>query len=161
MPDEEMIALVRPGWIGNSRPPYKRWKFHKMKYRIGGPNFIRLPDGSLWAAGRQYGEKRTTVLARMTRDSYQPVLTLPSGGDCSYPGLIWHDGLLWMSYYSSHEGKTSIYLAKIRFEDANHRHFSARLARTGFRPRAECPDISPCAVHATTMPGLQSPPYAR
>ena len=41
-------------------------------------------------------------------------LTLPSGGDTSYAGLVWHEGLLWMSYYSSHEGKTSIYLAKVR-----------------------------------------------
>ena len=53
------------------------------------------------------------VLARMTKDSYEPVLRLPSGGDCSYPGMVEHDGLLWMSYYSSHEGKTSIYLARI------------------------------------------------
>jgi hypothetical protein len=30
--------------------------------------------------------------------------------------LLWHDDLLWMSYYASHEGKTSIYLAKIKFE---------------------------------------------
>ncbi len=41
-------------------------------------------------------------------------LKLPSGGDTSYPGLVWHDGLLWVSYYSSHEGKSSIYLAKVR-----------------------------------------------
>ena len=34
----------------------------------------------------------------------------------SYPGMVWDDDLLWLSYYSSHEGKTSIYLAKIRFK---------------------------------------------
>jgi len=39
-------------------------------------------------------------------------LKLPSGGDTSYAGLVLHDGLLWVSYYSRHEGKTSIYLAK-------------------------------------------------
>jgi hypothetical protein len=51
----------------------------------------------------------------MTADGfYTPELTFPSGGDTSYAGLVWHDGLLWMSYYSSHEGKTSIYLAKIK-----------------------------------------------
>ena len=116
MPDDEMIALVRPGWIGRSRPPYKWWQFHKMKYAIGGPNFIRLPDGGLWASARRYHEDgATTVLARMTPESYEPVLTLPSGGDTSNPGMVWHDNLLWMSYYSSHEAKTSIYLAKIRF----------------------------------------------
>lgn len=116
MPDDELIALVRPHWIGTSQPPYTRWTWTKLKEKIGGPNFIRLPDGRLWAAGRHYGNPSTTVLARMTRDSYQPVITLPSGGDCSYPGMVWHDERLWMSYYSSHEGKTSIYLAKFRFK---------------------------------------------
>ena len=43
-----------------------------------------------------------------------PVLTFPSGGDTSYPGMVWHDGLLWISYYSSHEGNTSIYLARVK-----------------------------------------------
>jgi len=114
-PDEELVALTRPHWIGTSKPPYRQWKWTKIEHKIGGPNFIRLPDGRLWAAGREYGEKPTTVLARMTRTTYEPVLTLPSGGDCSYPGMVWYQGLLWMSYYSSHEGKTSIYLAKIRF----------------------------------------------
>ena len=41
------------------------------------------------------------------------IVELPSKGDNSYPGFVWHGGKLWMSYYSSHEGKTSIYLAKI------------------------------------------------
>ena len=54
----------------------------------------------------------------MTRDGgYDPALTFPSGGDTSYPGLVWHDGRLWMSYYSSHEAKTSIYLAKVRLPE--------------------------------------------
>jgi len=117
MPDGELIALTRPHWIGTSKPPYTKWAWTKMKGKIGGPNFIRLPNGELWGAGRQYGKTAKTTLARMTRDSYDPVLTLPSGGDCSYPGLVWHEGLLWMSYYSSHEGKTSIYLAKIKFNE--------------------------------------------
>ena len=41
-------------------------------------------------------------------------LKLPSGGDTSYAGLVLHGGLLWISYYSSHEGKTAVYLAKFR-----------------------------------------------
>jgi hypothetical protein len=120
LPDGEMVALVRReagdkfGWIGTSRPPYTRWSWAATKNGIGGPNFLRLPDGSLWAAGRSYPGGAKTVLARMTRENYEPVLTLPSGGDTSYPGLVWHDGLLWMSYYSSHEGKAAIYLAKVK-----------------------------------------------
>jgi hypothetical protein len=120
LPDGEMIALVRreagdaSGSIAASRPPYTCWSWTDTKHRLGGPNFLRLPDGSLWAAGRSYPSGAKTVLARMTRESYEPVLTLPSGGDSSYPGLVWHDGLLWLSYYSSHEGKAAIYLAKVK-----------------------------------------------
>ena len=38
---------------------------------------------------------------------------LPSGGDTSYAGMVWHDGMLWISYYSSHEEKTAVYLARV------------------------------------------------
>lgn len=120
LPDGEMMALVRReagntfGWIGRSRPPYTEWRWQETRHRLGGPNFVVLPDGSLWAAGRSYPGGAKTVLARMSPDGYEPVLTLPSGGDTSYPGLVWHRGLLWMSYYSSHEGKAAIYLAKFK-----------------------------------------------
>jgi hypothetical protein len=123
LPDGEMLALVRRegsntfGWIGTSRAPYRDWKWQETKHRLGGPNFIRLPDGSLWASSRNYPGGARTVVGRMTRDGYEPALTLPSGGDTSYAGLVWHEGLLWVSYYSSHEGKSSIYLAKVRLAD--------------------------------------------
>ncbi|MEK8105428.1 hypothetical protein NKG94_10170 [Micromonospora sp. M12] len=38
------------------------------------------------------------------RGALTELVALPSGGDTSYPGLVWHDDLLWVSYYSSHEG---------------------------------------------------------
>ncbi len=116
MPDDEMIALIRPHYIGSSRPPYREWSFTELSTTIGGPNFIRLPeDGSLWATGRSPAVLNApTVLARMTATTFEPVLTLPCGGDSSYVGMVWHDNLLWMSYYSSHEEGTNIYLAKVR-----------------------------------------------
>jgi hypothetical protein len=60
--------------------------------------------------------KPQTVICRLDvqKSSLQPVLTLPSGGDTSYPGLVWVEGQLWISYYSSHEKPTSIYLAKVK-----------------------------------------------
>lgn len=125
LPDGEMVALVRReggnrlAWFGRSKPPYKDWKWQETKHQIGGPNFIQLPNGELWAAGRSYPGGAKTVLAQMTADGdYKPVLTFPSGGDTSYPGLVWHGNLLWMSYYSSHEGKSAIYLARIKLPDA-------------------------------------------
>lgn len=120
LPDDTLLALVRreegdkQAMIGSSRPPYTDWTWQKAGYQVGGPNFIILPDGKIWAAGRYYPGGYTTILARMDLDGYRPQLTLPSGGDTSYPGMVWHEGLLWMSYYSSHEGKAKIYLAKIQ-----------------------------------------------
>lgn len=118
----QAVALVRRdardrgGWIGASQPPYTDWKFTPTPVRLGGPDFIELPDGSLVAGSRDHSQGAVKVsLFRMTRDSLSRALTLPSGGDCSYPGLAWHDGLLWVSYYSSHEGKTAIYLAKVKW----------------------------------------------
>ena len=119
-PNGEMMALVRRegdnkyAWIGASMAPYTAWSWHETKHRVGGPNFVVLPDGQLWAAGRDYTGETKTVLARFGRDTYEPVLTLPSGGDTSYPGLAWYQGMLWISYYASHEGKASIYLAKVK-----------------------------------------------
>ena len=118
--DGTMVAMVRGegdpprGWIGTSRPPYTEWTWEDAGQRFGGPEFTILPNGQMWAASRHYAEEETTVVARMTKDSYEPVLTLPSGGDTSYPGMVYHDGLLWISYYASHEGKTNVYLAKVR-----------------------------------------------
>lgn len=120
LPGDELMALVRCeggntfGWIGVSKPPYKEWRWHETKERLGGPNFIRVPSGDLWAVSRIYPGGAKTALVRLGPNTYEPVLRLPSAGDNSYAGLVWHDGLLWVSYYSSHEGKSSIYLAKVR-----------------------------------------------
>jgi len=121
MPDGEMVALVRReagnrfAWVGRSRAPYTTWTWRATPHQIGGPNFIRLPDGDLWASGRSSPGGPKTVIARLTLDGrYEPALTLPSGGDTSYAGMVWHAGLLWVSYYASHEGKTAIYLARVK-----------------------------------------------
>ena len=121
MPDGEMVALVRReagnrfAWVGRSRAPYTTWSWRETPHQIGGPNFIRLPDGDLWASGRSYPGGPKTAVGRLTLDGgYEPALTLPSGGDTSYAGMVWHEGLLWVSYYASHEGRTAIYLARVK-----------------------------------------------
>ena len=120
LPSGEMTALVRreggskKAWVGESESPYKRWTWKETAHQIGGPNFIILPDGTMYAGGRNYIDKVSTMIGLLALDDYKPILTLPSGGDTSYPGMVWYENLLWVSYYSSHEGKASIYLAKIK-----------------------------------------------
>ena len=56
------------------------------------------------------------ILSELTAKGITPILELPSGGDCSYPGLVFFEGHLYVSYYSSHEGKASIYVAKVKID---------------------------------------------
>ncbi len=105
------------GLLGIARPPYKQWEWKDLGVRIGGPHMLRLPDGRWVAAVRLYDKKVRTALCWLDPEGgrLSEFLTLPSGGDTSYAGLVWHQDRLWVSYYSSHEGKTSIYLAQVAF----------------------------------------------
>lgn len=121
LPDESALCLLRrdrgtaTAQLGSSRPPYRGWQWRDLGARIGGPDLIQLPDDRLVAAGRFHAGGAHTALAWL--DAQDGTLTeflkLPSSGDSSYPGLVFQDGLLWISYYSSHEDKSSIYLAKV------------------------------------------------
>jgi hypothetical protein len=105
--------------LGISRGDYTQWQWHDLGPEFngfGGPNLLQLPTGQWLAAGRMHQDGPHTALCYLDMKEHKmtKLLKLPSGGDTSYPGLVWHDGLLYVSYYSSHEGKTSIYLAKVR-----------------------------------------------
>jgi hypothetical protein len=74
----------------------------------------------MWVAAgrilRDDGPKTELAILDMDEKSLTPILQLPSGGDTSYPGLVWHNEILWVSYYSSHEGKANIYLAQVKLQ---------------------------------------------
>ncbi len=115
---EEAVALARSGVrssIGVSRPPYTKWAWTPVGQMLGGPNFIALPDGR-WIAGSRDSRsgKPKTSLSWMTRSSFETVLSFDSGGDTSYPGLSMEGRILRVSYYSSHEGSASVYIASVR-----------------------------------------------
>lgn len=129
LPDDTMIVLLRGeekdrhAWIGSSAAPsYDKWEWKDGGHAAQGPNFVVLADGQMFYAGRDFTEKGAakTVFGRMTRDKLEPLLTFPSGGDTSYPGIVeLSKGVFCVSYYSSHEKKTAIYLAKVRVPEAH------------------------------------------
>ena len=119
--------------LGIARPPYLDWTWKDLGLRLGGPDMIRLPDGRLVAAARLYNVKakydmqfpwRTSLLwVDPEQGTMTEFLELPSGADNSYPGMVYHDDLLWVAYYSGHEDtcdlyhlerQINIYLAKVR-----------------------------------------------
>ena len=84
-------------FFGVSKPPYTEWQWHDLGMFVGGPNFIQMPVGQWIAAGRFYnGDTPKTKLAALDveKKTIEPILELPSGGDTSYPGLVWHDDAL-------------------------------------------------------------------
>jgi len=131
LPGDEMAIVLRrdaPGvkgiW-GLSKPPYQDWTWNEMQLRLGGPALLQTSSGQLLLGTRSFDDDafkiaRTSIYSATREGATRLLYTLESGGDTSYPGMIEHDGYLWVSYYSSHEGgKTNIYLAKIPVEELN------------------------------------------
>ncbi|NBR87805.1 MAG: exo-alpha-sialidase [Verrucomicrobia bacterium] len=126
--ENELICLQRrdgkgtnTAMLGISKQiPYDEWVWKDLGKFLGGPNFIQIPDGRWIACGRLHNhgadKKPKTVVCELdvAKGELTPLLDLPSGGDSSYPGMVWHEGQLWITYYSSHEGKTAIYLARVK-----------------------------------------------
>ena len=106
--------------LGRAKPPYTQWTWRDLGTFIGGPDMIRLPTGTWIGAGRLVKPRTHTALFVLdpVAGTMGPPVALPSGGDTSYPGLLWHDGVLWVSYYASGEGKTRIYLARVKVAPA-------------------------------------------
>ena len=102
--------------LGKASPPYKDWEWRRLNIRIGGPAMIQIDPDTIIACVRRYGNTNWSELGWINTNTakYEPALKLPSGGDTSYAGLVWHKKVLWISYYSSHEGKSSIYLSKVK-----------------------------------------------
>ena len=126
--DDSMAMIVRleegrprSGLLCYSKPPYKALESTRIAHGLGGPNMLELRDG-IWLVGtREYESDRppgnqgtaTVLLAVDRKGNFDRLQEFPSGGDTSYPGMLLHDGKVWVSYYSSHEGRTSIYLATV------------------------------------------------
>lgn len=110
---------LNTGLIGIAVEPFTEWTWHDLGVRIGGPSMLRLPSGQFLATVRLYSPKVRTVLCQLEMEKYQlrELLTFPSGGDCSYAGMVWFHQKLWVSYYSSHEGKTSVYFAEVEVKE--------------------------------------------
>ena len=104
-------------WIGHSKAPYTAWTWADLGVMIHAP--VMLQVGGRWlVAGRsqeedlpagsyeQYGAQLThhTSVWEVVGDRAEYLLTVPSGGDCSYAGLAaGPEGEVLMSYYSQHE----------------------------------------------------------
>lgn len=125
MDDGTALCLLRrdagpaTAQLGTALPPFQDWSWKDLGVRVGGPHMVRLPDKRFVVAARLYDKHARTSLCWLDPDQgrISEFYALPSGGDTSYAGLVFHRGALWISYYSSHEGKASIYVARIKLPE--------------------------------------------
>lgn len=118
MPDQSIVGLTRhegaPAMLATSVTPYRGWRWRSAGLRIAGaPNLIRVPDGRIVAAVKIDSRTALCWLDLVTGELTE-FLALPSTGELGHAGLAWSDDLLFVTYGSSHEGKQSIYLARIK-----------------------------------------------
>ncbi|WP_375583447.1 hypothetical protein [Cyclobacterium xiamenense] len=117
----KMFVLVRReagdrmGVLAKSDYPYVDWTTSKLTKRLGGPNFLFLNMSTLVIGSREYRDtgSKTAIHITDVDGTIKRTIELSSGGDTSYPGMVFYKKNLWIAYYSSHRGKTSIYLSKI------------------------------------------------
>lgn len=106
------------GQLGHALPPYTHWQWSDIGCRIGGPQAIFTEAGQLLAMVRLYDDQVRTSLVTLDLHTGQLIelLALPSGGDCSYAGMVLQQNKLLVSYYSSHQGHSCIYTALLLLE---------------------------------------------
>ena len=86
-----------------SKPPYTEWEGADLGVQCDAPALCASGEqvylaGRVHAAGNPHG---TTGLYQLERGRARLILSMPAGGDSSYPGLIsLEPGRMAMSYYS-------------------------------------------------------------
>lgn len=109
-------------FIGIGRPPYyQEWEWKNplvdygpehggprpagevLTYGLGGPQLIRLNDGRFLGVGRAMGPGRDDGHATVFLvDPVKSLMTMIAEFDgTSYPSIVEHDGMIWVSYISS------------------------------------------------------------
>jgi len=103
-------------------PPYTTPQYTDLGRHIGGPLLFHFADQTLVAGRNIRNGKAITIVSALKGDTLIDLIELPSGGDCSYPGMVsLCPGCALVSWYSSHltdetgKPKTVVFTAKLFF----------------------------------------------
>lgn len=135
LPDDSAVCLLRRdakkssdktgALIGTAAPPYTHWQWKNSGVFAGGPAMLILPDGTIVAGVRLINGKPRTALCWVdpVRGTLTEFLAIPPYGntsrsDVGYPGLVWHDSFLYVSFYAKAGNKCCIFLAKVALPHA-------------------------------------------
>jgi hypothetical protein len=97
-------------------PPYTEWKARAAGVAHLSGHSVCSCRGVTYLLSRtmDYATRKTgTMIYTYARGQLQPYCELPAGGDCAYAAAVAMGQELLVSYYSSHEGSTNVYLARV------------------------------------------------
>jgi acetyl esterase/lipase len=122
--DDRAICVVRrdggdkKAVIGKARPPYTDWTWKDLDRSIAGPCLQQLADRRIIVSGRFSEPSTHTGLCWLNVDdgTTEEFLSLPSGGYTGHPSIQVRDNELFVAYFSSHEGATGNYVARLALD---------------------------------------------
>ncbi|MDZ4405128.1 exo-alpha-sialidase [Prosthecobacter sp.] len=123
--NEHLYALLRQkygsstGFILESDPPYQTWTERKTGVHFSGHSTVEF-HGVRYVFSRHYGQQsRPSTMVYIWNDGqltpYAQTPLNPTKGDCSYCEAVDMGADMLITFYSSHEGKTNIYTARLPF----------------------------------------------
>lgn len=119
-PGDKLTAFLRikysvPGFILEASPPYQEWTRRPAGTHFSGHS-VHAFRGTTYLMSRTMnaqGGDTGTMIYTYADGKLTPYCKLPSGGDCSYAEAVERGDEMLVSYYSSHEGRANIYLARV------------------------------------------------
>lgn len=121
-PDHTATAFLRqkygspPAAILESSPPYAEWKERKPNVNHFSGHSVHTFRGVTYLLTRtmDYSKKEAgSMIYTFAGGELTPYCQLPSGGDCAYLEAVEDGENMLVSFYSTHEGSTNIYLATV------------------------------------------------
>ena len=102
--------------ILEAKAPYTEWKSRPTDVAHFSGHSVRTYDGVTYLFSRDRGPKANEfgqAIYTFADGKLAPYCRLPAGGDCAYAEAVRDGDAMLVSYYSSHEGQTNIYLAVV------------------------------------------------
>jgi hypothetical protein len=97
-----------------SDPPYTQWSSRDSGVRHFSGHSVHTFQGVTYLLSRTIAGKDTGSMIYTFADGrLTPYCALPSGGDCAYLEAVEDGANMLVSFYSTHEGTTDIYLATV------------------------------------------------